>query len=90
MKSLASGSSEDLILKGQVLISLEEKGVGRVSEKRGSLLGALVWRIWGYGGGVEGKEGGGARRGAGEKETKEEEPEVSAGILFFLNIFCLS
>ena len=32
-----------LILKEQILISLEEKGMEKVSEKVGSLLGALVW-----------------------------------------------
>ena len=32
-----------LILKEQILISLEEKGMEKVSEKVGNLLGALVW-----------------------------------------------
>lgn len=32
-----------LILKEQILISLEEKGMEKVSEKVGSLLGALLW-----------------------------------------------
>ena len=32
-----------LILMEQILISLEEKGMEKVSEKVGSLLGALVW-----------------------------------------------
>jgi len=32
-----------LILKEQILVSLEEKEMGKVSEKVGSLPGALVW-----------------------------------------------
>ena len=42
MKGLASGSSEGLILKGQVLANSEEKEVERVSERRGSLARGLV------------------------------------------------
>ena len=34
VKSLASGSSEGLILKGQVLIHPEEKGEGHFQRKR--------------------------------------------------------
>ena len=34
MKHLASRSSEGLILKGQVLISSEEKGMGTISGER--------------------------------------------------------
>lgn len=42
MKGLASGSPEDLIFKGQVLINSEEKRARRISEKRGLLVGELV------------------------------------------------
>ena len=40
-KGLASKSSEGFILKGQFLASSEEKGVGKVSEKRGILVREL-------------------------------------------------
>ena len=58
-----------LILKEQVLISLEEKGMGKVSEKVGCFLGALVWWTWGYWGGIERTEA----DDTWDKETQEEE-----------------
>lgn len=38
IKGLASEFLEDLILKGEFLTSLEERGVGRVSQKMGHLV----------------------------------------------------
>lgn len=42
IERLSSGSSGGLILKGQVLISSKEKGVGKVLEKRGSSVGEFI------------------------------------------------
>ena len=58
-----------LILKEQILISLEEKEMGKVSEKVGSLLGALVWWTWGYWGSIERTE----EDDTWDKETQEGE-----------------
>lgn len=58
MKGLASGSSEDLILKERILTNSEEKGVGTVSGEKGNLPRKLV---------LEG------RGGIGGKREKEED-----------------
>ena len=58
-----------LILKEQILISLEEKGMEKVSEKVGNLLGALVWWTWGYCNGIERIE----EDDTWDRETQEEE-----------------
>ena len=50
------GYSEGLILKRQFLTSSEEKEVGRVSEKRGSLARELFCGNWRYRGGIDGIE----------------------------------
>ena len=54
---LASVSSEILILKGQVLTSSEENGVGKVLEERESLVRELTWGLWPYSGGIGSREG---------------------------------
>lgn len=78
---------EALILKRQVLTCSEVKRVERVSEKRESLVGELVWEDWRYSGGLgctEGKEEDGTRGRACSK-VKKEEPEALGAILSVFN-----
>ena len=44
IKGLASRSSGGLILKEHILTNSENRGVGKDSEKRRSLVTELVWR----------------------------------------------
>lgn len=83
IKSLASGSSERLILEAQVLISLEEKGV---KSFRRSWARELVWETWGYRGvdSIEEKEEGDPGDRACET-AQEEELEASEATLYFFN-----
>lgn len=66
------------------MVDSEEKGVGGVSEKKGSLVRKLVWGNWEYNGGVGGierKEEDGLGGGAWDKGAGAQEHEASEAIL---------
>ena len=87
---LASGSSEGLRLKGQVLIIQRKGEWGEFPREGEVLVRELLWGTWGYSKGIgiiKGKEENDVKSGAWDKEAKQEQPEPSGAILSFLNHF---
>ena len=63
----------------------EGRGVGRVSEKRGSSARELVLGNWKYREGIDRKEQSGAGGGVWDRGAREEEPEASDATLSCFN-----